>query len=147
MSTRITVHAPAAPEAVAIVDAGLDEHNMAGAPLHDVQPLHVIASRHDGKVIGGAIGRTWGKCCELQQLWVAPECRSQGEGTLLMEAFEREAKARGCDLVYLDTFSFQAPAFYAKAGYVEVVRTAGFTGGVVKFAMQKQLVGRGSKEA
>ncbi|MBK6980713.1 MAG: GNAT family N-acetyltransferase [Betaproteobacteria bacterium] len=125
---------------MATVDAGLDEHNVRGAALHDVRPLHVIASDEDGRVIGGAIGRTWGKCCELQQLWVATECRRRSEGRLLMEAFECEAARRGCELVYLETFSFQAPAFYARLGYEEVLRTAGFPGGVVKSTMHKRIV-------
>lgn len=111
--------------------------------FHDIRPLHVIATDQDEKIIGGAIGRTWGKCCELQQLWVASEWRGRSEGTLLMNAFEGEATQRGCELVYLDTFSFQAPEFYVKRGYIEVLRTAGFTGGIVKITMQKRIVGSG----
>jgi hypothetical protein len=38
----------------------------------------VIAQNPDGTVVGGAIGRTWGECCELQQLWVSAELRSTG---------------------------------------------------------------------
>ena len=43
--------------------------------------------------------------------------RSRGHGSLLMQAVEREARRRGADLVYLNTFSFQAPRFYEKLGY------------------------------
>jgi GNAT superfamily N-acetyltransferase len=136
---RISVFSPAPPGAIATVDAGLDEYNVAGAPITDVRSLHVIAEDKDGIVVGGAIGRTWGQCCELQQLWVCAELRSNGIGSHLMDAFEQEAENRGCALVYLDTFSFQAPVFYQARGYREVLRTVGFTGGVAKITMHKSI--------
>jgi GNAT superfamily N-acetyltransferase len=139
MAARIDVCSPASPEALAVVDSGLDEFNSAHARLSDVRPLHVIASGAAGEVFGGAVGRTWGECCELQQLWVAAGHRNQGTGGQLLATFEREAIRRGCRLVYLDTFSFQAPAFYAARGYVEVLNTSGFTGDVVKSTMHKRL--------
>ena len=58
-----------------------------------------------------------------------------------MDAFEQDACNRGCRLVYLDTISFQAPSFYQTRGYVEVLRTEGFTGGVIKLTMHKRLDG------
>jgi GNAT superfamily N-acetyltransferase len=138
---QISVHLQAPAAAVAVVDAGLDEYNIASAPLDDVQSLHVIAQNPDGTVVGGAIGRAWGECCELQQLWVLAELRSTGMGTRLMNAFEQAARSRSCKLVYLETFSFQAPSFYQSRGYVEVLRTEGFTAGAIKFTLHKWLEG------
>jgi GNAT superfamily N-acetyltransferase len=137
----ISIHSPGPDNAVTVVDAGLDAYNLAEATLNDVQSLHVIAQDAGGTVIGGAIGRTWGACCELQQLWVSAELRSTGIGTQLMDAFEQNARSRACRLVYLDTFSFQAPTFYQARGYEEVLRTVGFTGGVIKHTMHKRLDG------
>lgn len=139
LQIQISVHIAAPAKAVAVVDAGLDSHNIASAPLVDVQLLHVIAQNRDGTVVGGAIGRTWGACCELQQLWVSEDLRSIGIGTRLMDAFEHQAQSRGCQLVYLETFSFQAPVFYQNRGYAEVLRIVGFTGSVIKFTLQKLL--------
>jgi hypothetical protein len=40
-----------------------------------VRPPCCIARNSEGSVIGGAVGRTWGDCCELQQLWVDQQQR------------------------------------------------------------------------
>jgi GNAT superfamily N-acetyltransferase len=141
---RVAVYAPAATHALAAVDTGLGDFNASESALDDVRPLHVVASDASGSTIGGAIGRTWGGCCELQQFWVAPAYRGHGIGSRLLEAFECEATLRGCSLAYLDTFSFHAPSFYARRGYVEVLRVTGFTGNVAKITMHKRLQQHGS---
>jgi len=67
-----------------VVDTGLGASNEAAAPLHDVRPLSCFARLPSGLVVGGAVGRTWGACCELQQLWVSPDHRHQGIGAHLV---------------------------------------------------------------
>jgi GNAT superfamily N-acetyltransferase len=123
----------------AVVDQGLGDANAAAAPLHEVRALACFARDAAGTVIGGAVGRTWGGCCELQQLWVAPRHRRAGLGAALVRRFEARALARGCTTFYLETFSFQAPALYRSLGYDAVGRNAAFPHGIVKFAMAKQV--------
>jgi GNAT superfamily N-acetyltransferase len=135
----ITVHDEPDRAAALIVDTGLDEANTAAAPLHEVQPLQCFARDAAGAVIGGAVGRTWGECAELQQLWVAPELRQQGIGARIVQAFEARAAARGCRRVYLETFSFQAPRLYASLGYVTHHTTRGFTPEIHKHVMVHEL--------
>ncbi len=72
-------------------------------------------------------------------LWVSKDLRGRGLGSRLVALFEAEARKRGCRLVYLDTFSFQAPEFYAKRGYETACRFDGFPGGMSKFVMRKGL--------
>jgi GNAT superfamily N-acetyltransferase len=38
-------------------------------------------------------------------------------GSQLLNEIEQLAKEKGCRLICLDTFSFQAPGFYKKHGY------------------------------
>lgn len=127
-------------EAAGRVDQGLGDFNESAAPLHQVRPLACYARDAQGTVIGGAVGRTWGDCVELQQLWVDAARRRQGLGAQLVLRFEALAVQRGCRLAYLDTFSFQAPSLYARLGYAKVSTIAGFAPGVEKYGMQKVLV-------
>jgi ribosomal protein S18 acetylase RimI-like enzyme len=119
------------------VDAGLEQHNDAVAPLTDVKQLATFATDDSGVVVGGAVGRTWGQCCELLQLWVAPEHRSNGVGSRLLREFEQHARTRGCSVFYLTTLSYQAPEFYRRHGYAVLARIAGYPNGIVKFLMHR----------
>lgn len=121
-----------------LVDSGLEESNAAAAPLHEVRPLSCFARSANGSVIGGAVGRTWGACCELQQLWVAPAHRGQGLGALLVRRLEERAESRGCHTFYLETFSFQAPALYQSLGYEPKLAVHGFGPGIVKYVMVRE---------
>jgi len=134
----ISTHDDCPPEEAAIVDAGLDAHNSAAAPLHEVTPLSCFARLPTGEVIGGALGRTWGRCCELQQLWVAEEHRAKGVASRLLRQFEERAQTRDCDTFYLTTLSFQAPGFYRKHGYASLAQITGYPDGIAKYLMGKQ---------
>jgi len=125
--------------AASVVEAGLDGYNLAAAPLHDVRPLACHARGDDGTVIGGLIGRTWGDCAELQQLWVHESWRGQGLGSALLARFEAMAASRGCGLGYLYTFSFQAPGFYRRHGWTTAHTLAGYAPGIEKHTMTKRL--------
>jgi GNAT superfamily N-acetyltransferase len=135
----IAVPSSATEQELGAVDQGLGRFNEQHKALNDVRVLHVIASDELGSTVGGAVGRTWGACCELQQLWVNPAHRRSAIGRGLMEVFEGEARNRACTLIYLETFSFQAPEFYEKCGFHRALVIRGFTQEVVKFIMQKPL--------
>lgn len=117
------------------VDTGLEQHNHAVAPLADVRELAAFATDDAGTVVGGAVGRTWGECCELLQLWVAAEHRHHGVGSRLLHEFEAHARRRGCRTFYLTTLSYQAPEFYRRHGYGVLAQIAGYPEGIVKFLM------------
>jgi len=128
-------HDAAPPEDVRIVDNGLGEANQSAAPINEVMPLTCLARDETGAVIGGAVGRTWGECCELQQLWVSESARQKGIGSALVKRFEARAKERGCRNFHLTTFSFQAPAFYKALGYLPAYEIRGFPAGISKYLM------------
>jgi ribosomal protein S18 acetylase RimI-like enzyme len=140
----VTLHDEVPDAERGLVDTGLGDANAAAAPMHEVRGLSAFARTPSGDVVGGAVGRTWGECCELQQLWVDPAQRRQGIGARLVREFERRAEARGCCTFYLETFSFQAPSLYRSLGYRVGHELRGFAPGIVKYLMVKTVASCGS---
>lgn len=139
LDIKFTTHDTIPTEAAEIIDTGLGDSNSAAAPLENVKPIACIAHSESGEVIGGAIGRTWGTCCELQQLWVSANHRRKGIGARLVKDLERHALTRGCKTFYLETFSFQAPALYRSLGYEVKVGLSGFEPGIEKYTMVRSI--------
>ena len=121
------------------VDAGLQRHNLERGSVDEVRQMAVFARDASGAVRGGAVGRYWGRYCELQQLWVDEPLRRTGIGARLLAEFETRGASFGCSVFTLETLSFQAPGFYEKRGYEVVLRQDGFPHGHVKFSMRKTM--------
>jgi GNAT superfamily N-acetyltransferase len=71
----------------------------------------------DGGTDGGLWGQSYYQWLFIKLLFVPDRRRGQGIGSALLGRAEAVARARGCVGVWLDTYSFQAPAFYARHGY------------------------------
>jgi len=138
-----TTHDDIPHEAGRLIDSGLGASNDEAAPLHDVERLSCFARLASGEVVAGAVGRTWGECCELQQLWVDRRHRRKGIGTELVRRFEACASERGCSTFYLETFSFQAPALYIGLGYQVALELHGFPQDIAKFVLVKRVAPAG----
>lgn len=131
-------------DATAIVDRGLDDFNNQAAPLHEVQLISCFVRDEADRVVGGAVGRWWGRLCELQQLWIDARYRGQGLGAQLVREFERRAAEKGCTSFYLETLSFQAPKFYEGLGYRAAFVRTQYPHGIAKYYMVKELGGGGA---
>jgi GNAT superfamily N-acetyltransferase len=105
------------PEDVRFLEDRLYDDNVERTGLRDGQWLSIFVRDDDGVITAGLHGWTWAGGCRVQTLWVRSDLQRRGYGTRLLAAAEAEARARGCDRILLDTFSFQAPLFYQKHGY------------------------------
>ena len=103
---------------------GLDAHNKAVTGHSDQRELTVKVT-DDAGLVAGLSGWTWGTAAGIGMVWVRDDARSEGWGGRLLAAAEDEARARGCVQVTVSSFTFQAPAFYERHGYVEFARTEG----------------------
>jgi GNAT superfamily N-acetyltransferase len=98
-----------------------------------------IFVRDGGTIVAGISGWTWGDCCELQSLWVAPGLRGRGLATRLIAAAEAEAATRGCSQTVHFTYDFQARALYERNGYELVGRVEDFPTGTDVLWYRKRL--------
>lgn len=86
----------------------------------------VISVRDDkGKLLGGLILESYWRESFIELLWLSARARGSGFGSRLLKEAERRARRRGSRLIYLSTYSFQAPGFYQKHGYRRFGRISG----------------------
>jgi predicted N-acetyltransferase YhbS len=128
------VHGPAKREIL----KGLRAYNVAAVGKPEHRPL-TLTIRERGKIVGGLVGETYFGWMFVGLLWVSEKHRGKGCGSSLIQAAEAEARNRGVRNVYLDSFSFQAPAFYAKLGYREFGRLKEFPPGHDRVWLTKAL--------
>lgn len=118
----------------------LDRFNAAATPGVTTQrELTVRLLDEDGELAAGLSGWTWGVAAGIGMTWVREDERGAGLGSRLLEEFEEEARARGCSHVFVTSFTFQAPGFYERHGYVEYGREVDYPPGHVNHLMRKQL--------
>ncbi len=99
---------------------GLLEYNLERIEDKNPRDLAIYLPDETGRKIAGLIGSTHGNWLFVKYLWVSKELRGKQIGSEILKQAEETAKERGCKYSFLDTFSFQAPLFYKKHGYMEV---------------------------
>jgi GNAT superfamily N-acetyltransferase len=115
-----------APGDIRFLEDRLYDYNVEQTGLDDGKWLSIFVRDEKGEIMAGLHGWTWCGACRVQTLWVHKDLRHQGFGRRLLAAAEQEARARGCEQILLDTFSFQAPLFYQQMGYEVISVVEGF---------------------
>lgn len=95
----------------------LRAYNLSKREKSENIPLGVYYEDETGKKLAGLTGSTFGNWFCINYLFVSESLRNQGVGSNILISAENEARNRGCKYVFVDTFSFQAPAFYEKLSY------------------------------
>jgi len=119
-----SVHGPARRRIV----KGIRAYNTAALGKLDYKPL-TITMREGQEIVAGLAAHTAFGWMFIEVLWVSDGKRRKGLGRALMEKAEGEARKRGVQNAYLNTFSFQARPFYRKLGYKEFARLNDFPSG------------------
>ena len=95
-------------------------YNRSKRDAAESEPLNLYVEDNSGEVLAGLVAETFGNWLEIEYLFVKEDLRGQGIGSQLLQRAESEAKKRNCRYVFVNTYQFQAPAFYQKHGYKEV---------------------------
>lgn len=103
----------------------LDAHNFAAVGQSNLEELTVKVEDSAGELVAGLSGWTWGTCAGIGMVWVREGSRQDGWGARMIAAAEQTARERGCRQVLVSSFTFQAPDFYRRQGYVEFARSEG----------------------
>ncbi|MBU1283855.1 GNAT family N-acetyltransferase [Pseudomonas sp.] len=118
----------------------LREHNrsQAGDPKPETIAL-LVRDEHTDEVIGGLYGEIFYRWLFIELLAIPEHTRGQGIGARLMNMAEDLARAKDCVGIWLDTFDFQAPAFYEKHGFSAFGQLDNFPPEHQRFFFQKKL--------
>jgi GNAT superfamily N-acetyltransferase len=104
-------------------------------------PVAAYVVGQDGQLLAGCTGsveRVW-HWLTVDLMWVAPGARGRGLGRSVLASVEEQARRLGCRWAKLNTFDFQAPAFYSGCGYEEYGREVDYPPGHVNHLMRKDL--------
>jgi GNAT superfamily N-acetyltransferase len=127
------------PEDIAALEDGLYGFNVAATGTDDGRYLSILLKRDDGTIYAGLHGHSWAGVCEIKTLWIADSERGKGLGSLLLATAEQEARQRGCHVIHLSSFTFQAPAFYEKHGFRRLLQLEDFPRGHANVLLAKAL--------
>lgn len=99
---------------------------------------YCIIQQIEGKTVAGGRGIVNMGALEVRGLWVDETLRGSGLGSRILNAIEDEARRRSASRAMLFTYSWQAQAFYEKAGYA-VFSTFDYPDGYQRIDLQKEL--------
>ena len=99
----------------------LVEYNLSKVPAEQNVLFDILDKKitdDNGKIIAGCVAKMYcWNVAYIDTLWVNETYRGKGFGARLLVEVENTAKEKGCYLIHLDTFDFQAKEFYEKQGY------------------------------
>ena len=117
--SAITLHVtdePSAEDSVGALDI-LRTFTRASVPKLDNHDFALLLKDEAGTLVGGLIAQSrWGGFL-VDILALSESLRGQGWGSNLLQKAEDEARRRGCHHMRLDTYAFQAKAFYEAHGF------------------------------
>jgi GNAT superfamily N-acetyltransferase len=136
---RITSEPDGAPADRQTLQDAIDSFNVKATGRGGEPFVSLFVRDERGKLLGGLTGEIWADWLHVRVLWLDEPLRRRGLGSRLLAQAEREARARGCKGVFLETFTFQAPAFYARHGYEVFGRIDEYPGEHAQLFLRKRL--------
>ena len=134
----------AKPSVCMAILAPLRAYNASKAGSSKGIPLVITVRDSAGAVVGGLWGSTAYQWLFTELLVVPEMLRGQGFGRKIMTMAHDEAVARGCLGAWLDTFDFQARAFYEGLGYRVFAELQDYPPGHARLFLRRELGAAGT---
>ena len=138
-SISIAVERPTDNDAKAAVHTGLFAANVERTGDGHFDAILVAARDANSNVVGGIVGEAYWGYVNFTSVWVHPDHRRQGLAKQMLSAAEAEAARLGYAHAFLDTFSFQLPSLYLRAGYEVFGQLNAFPKGSQRLFMRKAI--------
>lgn len=120
----------------------IDQFNLTISPTKQdppSEPFNLLIRDSKDNILGGLLGRYYRFSLYVQVLWISDELRGKGYGSGLLQEAEKILVQKGCKLIHLDTWNFQAPEFYKKHGFEVFGVLDGFPEGTKRYFLKKEL--------
>ena len=114
-------------------------YNRSKREAAESESLNLYVEDDSGQLMAGLVAEIFGNWLEIEYLFVKEDLRGQGIGSQLLQQAESEAKKRNCRFAFVNTYQFQAPAFYQKYGYKEVFTMKDYPYTGQRYYYQKEL--------
>ena len=135
---------PTPEEQYQIIDP-LIAYNEAQAGSRKKKEFAFFVRSETGEFVGGLVGFTHFNHFFVAALYVEQQFRKEGIGRELMKRAEALALEQGCDVIYLDTFDYQAPGFYQELGFRVFGKLEDYPPGHQRFYLMKRIRDVGQK--
>ena len=128
---------PAADEEA--VGEALHQFNLSHTGEQPYTPVRLFVRDENGAIAGGLMAVAHMEWMFVRILWLDERLRGGGHGAELVRRAEDAARELGCTGIWVDTFNFQAPGFYAKLGFEEFGRLDDHPAGFTRHFFRKRL--------
>lgn len=98
-----------------------------------------IFAKNGLEIIGGAIIREHSDALYIDVLWCSEDCREQGIGSKIINIIDDIAIDKQISKIFVDTYAFQAQAFYQKNGFYCIGTIPEYLLGHDRFFMRKDI--------
>lgn len=121
-----------------LISHSVTEHGRMFASDGNAQPIACLV-RRNGKIIGGAMGRTEYDRLFVNYLWVREDERLNGAGSSILIALEKAALGRDCKDALIEAVLDDVARFYLKQGYEHLAKVPNYVGSFTKHILVKSL--------
>lgn len=97
---------------------GINEYTFEKIPALDMRHEEVsFVYKENNIVLGRLVGNIHWDHLTIELFFVSKDTQGKGIGSKLLQHVEAIASEKKCSYIFLETMSFNAPAFYKKNGY------------------------------